>query len=254
MFDEIVYRRRSMIKSRTCRQYLGTGVGESTRASSTENESSQEAVRDGRRLQRRALKGGQQRAEQVVGIGHRHRRHPVLHAKVGEAVDADRTLRQRIGGMDPEMDEAWFGIGVILDAQGKWYEAVHFFKKAVELYDDSADYWVALAAAEYNVGHVVSALESYARAAEIQPEDKDIYLNWSQVLNLKKVREAASAAFITGPSRTSDIAQSRLAIRAPSEGMLNWADIPSPFQRWVTTSQKWGRGLTRRGGGEVDRG
>jgi uncharacterized membrane protein len=36
-----------------------------------------------------------------------------------------------------------------------------------------------------------------------------------------------------------------LALRAPSEQMLNWADIPSPFQRWVTRSQAWGRGLTR---------
>src|SRR5690606_9429421 len=85
--------------------------------------------------------------------------------------DLSRRYYQKSIDLDPEMDEAWFGIGVVLDAQGKWYEAVHFFKKAVNLYDDSVDYWVALASAEYHVGHVVSALESYARAAEIQPED-----------------------------------------------------------------------------------
>ena len=36
-----------------------------------------------------------------------------------------------------------------------------------------------------------------------------------------------------------------LALRAPSERMINWADIPSPFSRWVTASQTWGRGLVR---------
>ena len=37
-----------------------------------------------------------------------------------------------------------------------------------------------------------------------------------------------------------------LAVRAPSEQMINWADIPSPLQRWVTASQTWSRGLVRR--------
>lgn len=32
-----------------------------------------------------------------------------------------------------------------------------------------------------------------------------------------------------------------LALRAPSERMLNWAPIPSPLDRWVSRSQQWGR-------------
>jgi len=36
------------------------------------------------------------------------------------------------------------------------------------------------------------------------------------------------------------------AVRAPSEQMLNWADVPSPLQRWVNLSQRWGRDLIRR--------
>lgn len=41
-----------------------------------------------------------------------------------------------------------------------------------------------------------------------------------------------------------------LAVRAPSEQMMNWADIPSPLQRWVTRSQGWSRGLVRRPRGD----
>lgn len=37
-----------------------------------------------------------------------------------------------------------------------------------------------------------------------------------------------------------------LAIRAPSERMLNWADVPSPLDRWMARSQAWSVGLIRR--------
>lgn len=37
-----------------------------------------------------------------------------------------------------------------------------------------------------------------------------------------------------------------LAVRAPSEQMLNWADVPSPLQRWMALGQEWGRGMVSR--------
>lgn len=33
-----------------------------------------------------------------------------------------------------------------------------------------------------------------------------------------------------------------LALRAPSEQMLQWADVPSPLQRWSSRTQRWTRG------------
>lgn len=44
-----------------------------------------------------------------------------------------------------------------------------------------------------------------------------------------------------------------LALRAPSEQMLKWADVPSPLKRWSSRTQQWTRGLVRsrpREGGE----
>jgi uncharacterized membrane protein len=32
-----------------------------------------------------------------------------------------------------------------------------------------------------------------------------------------------------------------LALRAPSEGMLNWAEVPSPFGRWLRSGQRFRR-------------
>ena len=37
-----------------------------------------------------------------------------------------------------------------------------------------------------------------------------------------------------------------LALRAPSEQMLNWADIPSPLNRWISISRDWSRAAIRR--------
>ena len=47
-----------------------------------------------------------QRAEQVGGVGDRHRRHAALARQGRELVRLDRAFAQRIGGVDAQMDEA----------------------------------------------------------------------------------------------------------------------------------------------------
>ena len=46
-----------------------------------------------------------QRAEQVAGVGDRHRRHLGVLRRGGDLVGLDRPLAQRIGGVDPQMHE-----------------------------------------------------------------------------------------------------------------------------------------------------
>lgn len=96
--------------------------------------------------------------------------------------DLSRRFYQRAIDLDPTMDEAWFGIGIIMNEQERHFEAIHFFRKAVELYAESVEYWLALAAAEYQVGNVVSSLEAYEKATEVAPDSKDAWLNWSIIL------------------------------------------------------------------------
>jgi len=84
--------------------------------------------------------------------------------------------------LNPEMDEAWFGQGVLLQEQERPYEALHFFRKAVELYGESGEYWAALGAAENQVGNIVSALEAYEKATEVAPDDATGWVSWSAIL------------------------------------------------------------------------
>ena len=52
-----------------------------------------------------------ERAEQIVGVGDRHRRHAVRFAERRDVRDLERPFGQRIGGMNPEMDEVGVGHG-----------------------------------------------------------------------------------------------------------------------------------------------
>ncbi|WBO83572.1 tetratricopeptide repeat protein [Hymenobacter yonginensis] len=117
---------------------------------------------------------GQPTPEALCNIGE-------CHEKLREW-DAARRFYQKSIDLEPEMDEAWFGIGIIMNEQERYLEATHFFRKAVGIYAESVEYWMALAAAEYQVGNVVSALDAYEKAAEVAPDSKDVWLNWSIIL------------------------------------------------------------------------
>ncbi|RSK37122.1 tetratricopeptide repeat protein [Hymenobacter metallilatus] len=117
---------------------------------------------------------GQPSPEALCNIGE-------CHEKLAEW-DLARRFYQRAIDLDPEMDEAWFGIGIVMNAQEKYFEAIHFFRKAVSLYQESVEYWLALAAAEYQIGNIISAVEAYEKATETAPDNKDAWLNWSILL------------------------------------------------------------------------
>ena len=72
--------------------------------------------------------GELQRAEEVVGIGHRDGGHGLADAKLHEIRDLDRPFGQRIGRMDPEMDE----IGVGHGSAGKEKLCPKFFTRRAE--------------------------------------------------------------------------------------------------------------------------
>ena len=68
-------------------------------------------------------------------------------------------------------DEAWFGAGSCLEKQEKWYQALHFFNKAVKLNPQSPDYWKAAAHAEFKIGNTISSISAYEEASQLGPDD-----------------------------------------------------------------------------------
>ena len=77
--------------------------------------------------------------------------------------DLDRVVElDRLG-----YDEAWFGAGNCLEKQEKWYQALHFFNKAVKLNAQNADYWKAAAHAEFKIGNTISSISAYEEASHL---------------------------------------------------------------------------------------
>jgi tetratricopeptide (TPR) repeat protein len=82
---------------------------------------------------------------------------------------------------DHQYDDAWYGIGVCLIEQERYYESIHFFNKALELAPGEAAYWLGLAMAEYETGNLVSSLEAYEQAVDAGPEEPQVYLEYSYI-------------------------------------------------------------------------
>lgn len=75
--------------------------------------------------------------------------------------------------------ESYFGLGRSLSKLDKWFEAIHFFKKAYKIDNKNLEYIKSLAFAEFKVGNLVSSIDLYSRALEIEPNDFKTSLDFS---------------------------------------------------------------------------
>ncbi len=105
---------------------------------------------------------------------------------------------QKSTKLDPLYDEAIFGAGNCLEKQEKWYQALHFFNKAIKISNDNADYWKAAAHAEYKIGNTISSISAYEEASLLDPEDKEIWLNWSFIYYEQGEHQKAMEVLLQG--------------------------------------------------------
>lgn len=75
--------------------------------------------------------------------------------------------------------EPLFGAGICLAKLDRWYEAVHFFNKALKIDVSNALYWRSMAEADYKVGNLVSSLDAYEESAMLNPTDPQTWMDWS---------------------------------------------------------------------------
>ncbi|WP_373396365.1 tetratricopeptide repeat protein [Algoriphagus halophilus] len=61
------------------------------------------------------------------------------------------------------------------------FEAIHYFKKALNLNKQSPNYWVGLADAEFNLGNLQASSEAYEEAINLEPGILETYINLSLI-------------------------------------------------------------------------
>ena len=64
----------------------------------------------------------------------------------------------------------------------RWFEATHYIKKAIELDDKNAEFWFAMGDAEYHLDNYVAAEAHYKKVIDLEPDNQDIWLEYSHLL------------------------------------------------------------------------
>jgi tetratricopeptide (TPR) repeat protein len=73
----------------------------------------------------------------------------------------------------------------------KFFEAIHYFKKALNFSKENANYWVGLADAEFNLGNFQASSEAYEEAINLEPGILETYVNLSLIYFEEKRFEEA---------------------------------------------------------------
>jgi len=81
---------------------------------------------------------------------------------------------------DQMQGDPWFFTGKIMEAQEKWLEAAHFFRKATQIETEKDHFWGHLAGAEHKLGNINAAQESYEQALLLNPDVPENYLNFAE--------------------------------------------------------------------------
>jgi tetratricopeptide (TPR) repeat protein len=94
---------------------------------------------------------------------------------MGDYEDAIAEYQQAIE-TQPEMSEAYIGLGVLYELQGRHAESQQTLATAEELIGDRTMYLLALSRAYSSVGELDQALEAAEEAVELSPESAQAYL------------------------------------------------------------------------------
>jgi tetratricopeptide (TPR) repeat protein len=81
--------------------------------------------------------------------------------------------------INPNIAEAWFGVGLTYEKEGFMKDAISYFKRAALLEQDNPEYLLVLAEAEYRSGNPAEAKDLYKRLIESDPTMMEAWLDWS---------------------------------------------------------------------------
>lgn len=81
-----------------------------------------------------------------------------------------------------DLSDAWYGIGSTYEAEQRYLEAIHYYKKAIDCNKECFDAWLGLADCEYLLGNEVSAYEALRNAIHLYAEDIEMWRVWGERL------------------------------------------------------------------------
>lgn len=114
---------------------------------------------------------------------------PIAISYIGECheqlneLDLARKYYQRSLELAPMLPDAWLGLGIVEDLDGKTKEAIVLICKALELDPENASIYHVLAGAYEKIGEVEHADENYLKSLALEPHDTESLLNYVNFLS-----------------------------------------------------------------------
>ena len=95
---------------------------------------------------------------------------------LGEKEKAKELYRKALE-VNPNSDQSWYNLGILLADQGQNEKAIEAYEKAAEINPDDPNIWYNLGGVYDEVKNYSRAIASYQRGLEIAPEADNLWTN-----------------------------------------------------------------------------
>ena len=113
---------------------------------------------------------------------------PLALSYIGECyeqlgkLDRAKTYYKKSLELAPMLPDAWLGLGIVEDLEGRTREGIVLIQKAAELDPENASIYHVLAGAYEKLEDHESALQNYQLALDLEPSDTDCLMNYIELL------------------------------------------------------------------------
>lgn len=123
---------------------------------------------------------------------------PVALCYIGEAheqmkqLDLARHYYERSLELAPLLPDAWLGLGIVEDLEGRTREGIELIRKAAELDPENAGIFYVLAGAYEKLDELEQASEYYQLSLSLDPDDSECLVDYINFLSAESLKEALS--------------------------------------------------------------
>lgn len=111
------------------------------------------------------------------------------YEQLGNLTEA-KVYYQKSLDIAPMLPDAWLGLGIVEDLEGRTQEGLAFILKAAELDPENASVFHVLAGAYEKLEELDKAYENYELSLALDPTEEDCLLNYIQLLSKESVQLA----------------------------------------------------------------